>query len=62
MVKPNSTAQLFTMSVDAVFEADNIEDAQAIARRITERVLEHPGVWEALGNFNVEQNTETVDV
>jgi hypothetical protein len=44
------------------FVADNPEDATAVARRLTERVLEHPSVWRTETDFNEEQSTETVDV
>ena len=53
---------LWGMTVEVTFEADNPEDAAAIAKRITERVIEHPAVWDATGDFEPEQKTETVDV
>ena len=57
-----ATARLWTTNVEATFEADNAEDAEAIAERISERVFAHPQVWSVEAHFDVEQRTETVDV
>lgn len=62
MDRSAATTRLWGMTVEATFEADNAEDADAISRRLTERVLEHPQVWSATGEFDPEQKTETVDV
>lgn len=59
--QPAATTRLWVVNVTACFEADNPEDAAAIARRLTERVLEHPDVWGATGEFDPEQTTEVVD-
>ncbi len=55
------TTQVWIMDINLTFEADNLEDAEAVARRITERVIEHPAVWNAEGAFDPDQTTETVD-
>ena len=57
-----STSLLWHMTVELTFEADNLKDAQAVAQRVTGRVLEHQSVWAAVGEFDPEQETETVDV
>lgn len=61
---PNSGAsltRLWTTVVEATFVADNAEDAEAVAKRLNERVLEHPSVWETAVEFDPDQETETVD-
>lgn len=55
------TTELWGAMVYVQFVADNAEDATAVAKRLTERVLEHPSVWRAECDFNDEQSTETVD-
>lgn len=55
------TTQLWVMQIEASFEADNEADALAVSERLTARVLEHPAVWAAVGEFDPEQATETVD-
>lgn len=53
--------QLWETTIVAQFEADNAEDAAAIAERLTVRVLDHPQTWAVDGEFDPEQKTETVD-
>lgn len=54
------TTHLWEATVTVAFEADNPEDAAAVAKRLTERVLDHPQVWAASGEFDPQQATETV--
>ncbi len=56
------TAQTWIMDINVTFEADNQLDAEAIARRVTQRVLEHPSVWAAEGEFDPDQTTQAVGV
>jgi len=61
-VSSGPSTSLYVVNIAAQFEADNAEDAEAIAERLTGRVFEHPAVWNAEGDFDPEQKTEAVDV
>lgn len=45
----------FTVVIEAWFEADNPEDAEAIVRRLQERVFEHPSVFKVEAEQPEEQ-------
>jgi hypothetical protein len=61
-MRRRTETRLYVVNIAAQFEADNAEDAEAIAERLTGRVFEHPAVWNAEGDFDPEQKTEAVDV
>ena len=44
-------AKQYDVYIEASIEADNDEDAAAIVKRLTERVVEHPCVLDAEGQI-----------
>lgn len=53
--------RLWLMDINVTFEAENAEVAATIAQQLTQMALEHPQAWAAVGDFEPEQTTETVD-
>lgn len=55
MTFPNRPMPEYSTVIEAWFLADKDEDAAAIAKRLAERVLEHPSVIQVEGQQPEEQ-------